>query len=189
MASNIFMSLKGIYDESDDAKNGTTAKRNFDSSASGDSLKSGGPIPLLSYNFSIEQIGSEQGGRPRSVEAVTRTDCVVTKQADARSAHLFRYCCEGYFIGEVDIYVFGLTPSPPYITYSMRYVHIARYEPSYEGDLATETIGLRYGQMTVSWNAAGAGAKEQGNSLTGKSEATWSWVMDSPIKMPKLPSF
>jgi type VI protein secretion system component Hcp len=154
MASNIFMSLKGIYDESDDAKNGTTAKRNFDPTASGKSLES-----------------------------------VVTKQADARSAHLFRYCCEGYFIGEVDIYVFGLTPSPPYMTYSMRYVHIARYEPSCEGDLAMETIGLRYGQMTVTWNAAGAGTKKQGNPLTGKSEATWSWVMEAPIKLPKLPSF
>lgn len=188
MASNIFMSLKGIYDQSDDAKNGTTAMRHFDTKASGYSLSAGGPIEILSYNFSVEQIGSEEGGRPRSVEAVTRTDFVITKQVDARSTHLFRYCCEGFAIGEVDVYVFGLTPSPPYVTYTMRYVHIARYEPSYENNLAIETIGLRYGQMTVFWNAAGGGTADQGNGLTGTSEATWSWVIDAPIKLPKLPS-
>ncbi|MEQ8788335.1 MAG: type VI secretion system tube protein Hcp [Pirellulaceae bacterium] len=189
MASNIFMSLKGIFDQSSDASNGTTALRKFDYSASGESLDSGGPIEIFSYDFSIQQIGSEQGGRPRSVESVERTDCVVTKQVDAHSPKLFRYCCEGYFIGEVDIYVFGITPSPPYITYTMRYVHIARYEPSGKSNLATETIGLRFGQMTVHWNAAGAGSKDQGNQLSGTSEATWSWVIDAPINMPKLPNF
>ena len=142
-----------------------------------------GAIEVLEFNFDIKQIGSEEGGRPRSIEDIQRSEFRFKKPLDCRSPKLFKYCCEGAFIGAAELQIFGPT-SKPYLTYRMTYVHVSSYEPSGGEDLATEWIGLKYGQMAVKWDESGIGEAKHGNAKTGVVINRFSWVMQAPIEFP-----
>ena len=139
-----------------------------------------GAVEVLSYSFAINQIGSEEPGRPRSVEKVARSPLTIVKAADSRTPRLFRYCVRGEFITKARLQVFGPDPTKPYLTYTFSYVHVSSFEPSGGAELSTETIGLSYGQMEVEFDNQGLGTSIQGNSKTGKNWSKWSWVMEMP---------
>lgn len=141
-----------------------------------------GAIEVLDFSFKIEQVGSEPPGRPRSVERIERSEFEFTKAADSRSPKLFRYCCEGTYIGIAELQIFGPT-SVPYICYRMSYVHVSSFSPSGGSELATERIGLKFGEMGVKFNNAGIGLPAQGNSRSGSVTAKWSWVMEIPTQV------
>lgn len=142
-----------------------------------------GAIEVHSFNFGINQVGTEEGGRPRSVEDIRRTEFSFTKAVDSRSPKLFKYCCEGTFIGAAELQVYGPT-GKPYLTYRMTYVHVSSYEPSGGTDVPTEKIGLRYGQMAVKWDDGAIGEKAHGNTKTGVVINRFSWVMQAPFEFP-----
>ncbi|HBN77337.1 MULTISPECIES: type VI secretion system tube protein Hcp [Rubinisphaera] len=170
--SNVYLILsEKLFDETTDGKYGTTA------------INRPGAIEVLNFGFSINQVGSEDPGRPRSVEKIDRTDVKITKAVDSRSPLLFKYCCQGSFIGAAEIQCFGPDPSTPYLVYRMQFVHISSYTPSGGGDVPTEEIGLRFGEMGVRWNDAGIGSERQGNSKTGTLHSNWSWVMEWPVTL------
>lgn len=170
--TNVFLTLsqKG-FDKDGEAgsKFGTTVKHgpvnNDGDATSGNSL---GSIEVLDYSFSIKQVGSEEGGRPRSVERVEHSQVRIKKFVDNRSPLLFEYCVKGEYISEAELLIFGTNPSEPYLKYTMSYVHVASYEPSGGSDLPVESIGLTYGQMKVQWL--------DGDNIT----RAWSWVMEVP---------
>jgi len=143
-----------------------------------------GAIEVLDFGFTIQQIGSEEGGRPRSVEDIKRSEFTFTKAVDSRSPKLFKFCCEGTYIGAAELQVFGPVPDRPYLTYRMTYVHISTYQPSGSDTVPTEQIGLRYGQMAVKFDEAGIGGTENGNPKSGSIVNRFSWVMQAPIEFP-----
>jgi type VI protein secretion system component Hcp len=137
-----------------------------------------GAIEVLNFTFKIEQIGSEQSGRPRSVEAVARSRFVFEKAVDSRSPKLFKYCCEGELIWQAECQIFGPNPGVPYLVYHMGHVHVSGYEPSGGTSLPTEKIELTFGEMAVKFNNAGIGADVHGNTRTGSVLTKWSWLLD-----------
>lgn len=137
-----------------------------------------GAIEVLEFGFKIEQIGSEQSGRPRSVESVERSRFTFKKAVDARSPKLFKWCCDGTLIWQAECQVFGPVPNTPYLTYYMGHVHISSYEPSGSDDVPTETIELTFGEMGVKFNNAGIGGATHGNSRSGSVQTKWSWIFD-----------
>lgn len=148
-----------------------------------------GAIEVLSYNFTVNQKGSEPGGRPRSVEEVVRSEVRIKKMADSRSPKLFRYCCEGAYIASVEIQVYGPVLDKPYLTFHLSYVHISSFEPAGGGPdgFPIEMIGLTYGQMAIKFDNAGMGSKQQGNARSGSVENEWSWVMEMPVTITAGP--
>ncbi len=142
-----------------------------------------GAIEVLDFNFDIEQVGSEEGGRPRSIEDIKKSEFRFKKAVDSRSPKLFKYCCAGEFIGAAELQIYGATDKP-YLTYRMTYVHVSKYEPSGGEDLPTEWISLKYGQMAVKFDEGGMGASKHGNSKTGVIVNRFSWVMQAPFEFP-----
>lgn len=175
MASNVFMSFSG----EDDFK----LESGADYGVTVSNAK--GAIEVLDFEFKIEQIGSEEGGRPRSVESIERGELRFKKAVDSRTPLLFYFCCCGEFISEAALQFYGPSGCPPFLTYTLGYVHVASYEPSGSvNNVPTEWIGLRYGQMKVSWDQTGMGnSTYQGNSRTGTTTKEWSWVLDAPVWM------
>jgi len=160
---------------------GGDGEKNNPASAYGtDAANRPGAIEVQSFEFAVNQIGSEQGGRPRSVEAIERSDLVITRVVDSRSPKLFRYCCEGSYLGIAELQIFGPT-SKPYLVYRMSYVHISSYSASGGTEVPTETIGLKFGEMGVLFNNQGIGEAAQGNDKSGSVFASWSWVMEIPV--------
>jgi len=138
-----------------------------------------GSIEVLDFSFSVEQIGSEPSGRPRSIESIARSKFVFKKAVDSRSPKLFRYCCEGTYIAKAECQIYGPT-NTPYLTYHMAHVHIASYAPSGGEELPTETIGLTFGEMAVKFDNSGIGEGKHGNTRTGSVVTKWSWIFDIP---------
>ena len=137
-----------------------------------------GAIEVLDFSFKIEQIGSEQSGRPRSIEAVTRSRFAFEKAIDARSPKLFKYCCEGTLIWQAECQIFGPNPGVPHTVFHMGHVHVSSYEPSGGSKLATEKIELTFAEMAVKFNNAGVGLPIHGNSRSGSVTTKWSWLLD-----------
>ena len=137
-----------------------------------------GAIEVLEFGFKVEQVGSEQSGRPRSIEAVKRSRFTFKKAVDSRSPKLFKWCCDGTLIWQAQCQVFGPVKGTPYVTYHMGHVHISSYSPSGGGSLPTETIELTFGEMAVKFNNAGIGEAKHGNSRTGSVKTKWSWIFD-----------
>jgi type VI secretion system secreted protein Hcp len=133
-----------------------------------------GLIEVLDYDFKIWQEGSEEGGRPRSVESVKRSTFNFKKYVDNRSPLLFEYCVKGEYISEAQLRVYGTDSAEPYLKYTMSYVHVSKYEPHGGDDLPTEKIELKYGQMKVEWKDQHS-ANESANIARA-----WSWVMEMP---------
>lgn len=170
--SNVFLMLnEPMFNKTDDGSYGTTA------------YNLPGGIEVLDFGFEIEQIGSEDGGRPRSVERVERSDVKITKAVDSRSPLLFRFCCQGTYISFAEIQCYGPDPSTPYLVYRLQYVHISSYSPSGGSEVPTEEIGLRFGELGVKWNDAGIGNPRQGNSKNGSLNSNWSWVTEWPVTL------
>ncbi|MCA9178740.1 MAG: type VI secretion system tube protein Hcp [Planctomycetales bacterium] len=142
-----------------------------------------GAIEVLKFGFEISQVGSEPPGRPRSIEKVDRTDVKIVKAVDSRSPLLFRYCCEGTFIGAAEIQCYGPVPTQPYLVYRLQHVHVSSYSPSGGDDVPMEEIGLRFGEMGVLWDEGGLGVAQHGNSKTGRLGSNWSWVAEWPITL------
>ena len=142
-----------------------------------------GAIEVLEFGFNVEQVGSEPAGRPRSIERVDRSDVKIVKAVDSRSPALFRYCCEGTFIGAAEIQCYGPVPTAPYLVYRLQHVHIGSYSPSGGSDVPTEEIGLRFGEMGVLWDDQGIGVAKHGNTKTGRVGHNWSWVAEWPITL------
>jgi type VI protein secretion system component Hcp len=141
---------------------GQAEETNLDPDKSKDVL---GSIEVLEYKFSINQVGSEDPGRPRSVESIQRSQFRFKKFVDNRSPILFFYCVTGKWITKAELMVFGTDRVSPYLTYTMSDVHVSSYEPSGGGDLPTEWISLMYGRMCVD---------------VDKVKRAWSWVFESP---------
>lgn len=142
-----------------------------------------GSIEVLEFNFNLTQVGSEPPGRPRSIERVDRSEVSVVKAVDSRSPILFRYCCEGTFIGAAEIQCYGPVPTAPYLVYRLQHVHIGTYSPSGGDGVPTETIGLRFGEMGVLWDDTGIGIEQHGNTKQGRIGHNWSWVAEWPITL------
>ena len=159
-------------------RSGTATATQPDSDYGSNAANRAGAIEVLDFSFKIEQIGSEEGGRPRSVETVVRSRFVFEKAVDARSPKLFKYCCEGELIWQAECQIFGPNPNVPYMVYHMGHVHVSSFEPSGGSSLATEKIELTFGEMAVKFDNAGIGAVKHGNSRTGSVTAKWSWVFD-----------
>ncbi len=137
-----------------------------------------GAIEVLDFGFSVEQIGTEPSGRPRSIEAVTRSRFTFEKAVDSRSPKLFKYCCEGTLIWQAECQVFGPVGNKPYLVYHMGHVHVSKYNPSGGSKLPTETIELTFGEMAVKFDNAGIGGSKHGNTRTGSVTTKWSWILD-----------
>ncbi|GAB5442179.1 MAG: hypothetical protein Fues2KO_25280 [Fuerstiella sp.] len=143
-----------------------------------------GAIEVLSYSHTIQQIGAESGGRPRSVEDVSHGDFEIEKAVDAFSPLLFHMCCSGTYIAEAKVLLYSAgggwswsankTPPtgypPPFLEYTMSYVHISYVSPSGGSGIPTEKIGLKYGQMRV-------------KHLPSNTQRDWSLVMEAPVKL------
>jgi type VI protein secretion system component Hcp len=154
--SNVFLTLseKGF-------KGGGDAGDTFGSTVAGKT----GSIEVLDYGFSIEQVGTEEGGRPRSVERIKRSTVTITRWVDNRSPLLFEYCVKGEYIATAELQIFGRDRDTPYLKYIMSFVHIGKYSASGGSDLPKETIELIYGQMRITFE-----------SVT----RAWSWVVEAP---------
>ncbi len=164
------------------ANTGTSDNDPESAYGTGVSYKSGA-IEVLNFGFKVEQVGAEEGGRPRSVEKTKRSDLVIKKVIDSRSPKLYRWCCEGAFIKEAELQLYAGTDTP-FAVYWMSFVHISSYEVSGGGAVPTEEIGLRFGKMGVKFNNAGIGTSAQGNSKTGSVQGVWNWVEELPASGP-----
>lgn len=143
-----------------------------------------GSIEVLGYSHTIQQVGAESGGRPRSVEEVRHNDFEIEKAVDAFSPLLFHMCCSGTYIAEAKVLLYsasggwGTTSSTdyptaypePFLIYTMSYVHISYVSPSGGSGIPTEKIGLKYGQMRV-------------KHLPSNTQRDWSQVMEAPVKL------
>ena len=127
-----------------------------------------GLIEVLDYSFNIEQVGTEEGGRPRSVERIKRTTVTIKRWVDNRSPLLFEYCVKGEYLSEAELQIFGSDRETPYLKYILGHVHVAKYSPSGGNDLPKETIELTYGQMRVTF---------------GSVSRAWSWVVEAPTDL------
>lgn len=139
-----------------------------------------GAIEVLKFSFSVDHVGSQPPGQPRSVEGVTRTPLTIDRAVDSRSPKLFSYCCRATIIETAKLLVFGPRTDVPYLTYEMKGVHISKYAPSSDGNLPTETLDLTFDQMKVKFDNAGIGEAVHGNGRGGNVTYTWNWVMEVP---------
>lgn len=147
-----------------------------------------GAIEVLSFSFSIDQVVSEDAdGRQGIVERIQRGDVEIEKAADSRSPKLFIYCCKAVMFEKAELKIFGPRVDKPYLIYEMKGVRISKYAASGGSSLATEKIGLRFGQMKVKFDNAGIGTARNGNSRVGKVEYTWNWTMEVPGFSPLPP--
>lgn len=149
-----------------------------------------GSIEVLGVKNEIRQIGSEDGGRPRSVETVEHGEMRILKYIDRLSPKLFQFCSMGRFIGEARLLIYsahgGYTWSSsqvqlpnPCMEYRMSYVHISSIElEASEEDITMEWIGLKYGQMKMTWDESGIDALD--DHTQGKVVESWSHVMEMP---------
>lgn len=142
-----------------------------------------GKIELQSFAWGLEQIGEEQGGRPRSVEHVEHENFTVTKHVDANTPKLFEICAAAIYLWSVDILLFdgvvqdleGQEKTKPYLAYTMKGVHFASYSVDSDEGIPVETIGLRYGSIAVGWKPESSSGNPD---VTGKLEAGWSNMFD-----------
>jgi type VI secretion system Hcp family effector len=124
-------------------------------------------IELRSFQYGIEQIGEETGGRPRSVEHVAHGAFVVTKHVDSHTPKLFEICASAVYLSRVDIILFDgslttddkgvVTQQDPYLAYTMKGVHIAGYTVDSAEGVPIERICLKYGSIAVGWNGGASG--------------------------------
>lgn len=139
-------------------------------------------IEILGFDVEVKQVGSEIGGKPRSVEAVVPGSFNVKKAVDGASPLLFRWCCIGEWLASVTISCYATINDPPYMVYEMKGVHIASWKPSSGGGLPTESIGLKYAKLAVKYNEAGLGDAVHGNDdPAGAVEKEWNWVVELPV--------
>ncbi len=152
-----------------------------------------GAIEVLAIKHEIEQIGSEGGGRPRSVEAVEHGELKILKHIDPRSPKLLKFCCMGEFINEARLLVYSahgkyswdstshaVTLPKPCMEYLMRWVHISSIELEGADEGApTEWIGLKYGQIKVTWSESGIISAEEHSD--GDITEYWSHIMEAPL--------
>lgn len=138
-----------------------------------------GAMELLEWEFSIEQEGSQDGGKPRSVERVKHGELKIKRQMDSRSPKLFYYCCSATFLTQAQLMVYSVT-SDPILTITMTWVHVSRYEPKGGDGVPKEEVGFRYGEMNVKWNDSGMGGANFGYGVTGSIDTSWSWVFETP---------
>lgn len=148
-----------------------------------------GAMELLEWEFAIEQEGSQDGGKPRSVERVKHGEFKIKRQMDSRSPKLFYYCCSATFLNQAQLSVFSVN-STAFLTITMSWVHVSSYEPKGGEGVPTEEVGFRYGEMNVKWNDNGMGGENFGfpSSLNGSIDTSWSWVFETPSQInPHLP--
>ena len=159
--SNVYLTLSEKGFESDGAEG------NWGSTVANKT----GLIEVLDYSFGVKQVGTEEAGRPRSVERIERSLFQFKRYVDNRSPLLFEYCVKGEYLKEAELRVFGTDPASPYLKYTMSFVHVSSYDANGGDDLPTETIQLAYGQMRVTFE--------------GVSRA-WSWVFETPTDLHLL---
>ena len=141
-----------------------------------------GAIELLSFDCSVQQVGDQTGGKPRSVEAVVPGDFNITKAVDGTSPLLFKWCCIGEYLSTVTIGCFSTVSDTPYLEYKLKGVHIAKWNPSSKGGLPTESIALKYGRLTVKYDHSGLGGVDHGIvEPPGAVDKQWSWVIELPV--------
>jgi type VI secretion system Hcp family effector len=158
-----------------------TSSESFGNAGTG-AVNRGGAIEILGFDCSIEQVGSEIGGKPRSVEAVVPGAFNIKKAIDASSPLFFRWCCIGEYISSMTVSCYAVDPEKPYAVFKMNGVHITTYKPSSSGGLPTEDIALKYGKLSVKYNGAGLGSADHGNgSGSVNVEKAWSWVVGMPV--------
>lgn len=145
-------------------------------------------IELLSFEWSLNQIGDEQGGRPRSVEHVEHDEFVVTKHVDANTPRLFDVCAKGTYLWLVKVLLHdgvqttncpseGQNPGPdPYLAYTMSGVHIASYSVESDDGIPVETIGMKYGAISVGWKRENHSGND--SDKTGVITRGWANVFD-----------
>jgi type VI protein secretion system component Hcp len=140
-----------------------------------------GLMEIDDWECKIEQEGSQDGGKPRSVERVKHGEFTCKRKMDSRSPKLFYFCASGTFIGQAQLQVFGAT-NDPFLTISMSWVHISSYEPHSSESVPMETFGVRYGEMQVKWSDGALGGDLYGYSTTntGSITTSWSWVCETP---------
>lgn len=150
-----------------------------------------GAMELLEWEFAIEQEGSQDGGKPRSVERIKHGEFKIKRQMDSRSPKLFYYCCSASFINQAQLCVYSVN-TDAFLTITMTWVHVSSYEPKGGEGVPTEEVGFRYGEMNVKWNDNGMGGENFGFSskLNGSINTSWSWVFETPTHInPHLPEF
>jgi len=148
-----------------------------------------GSMELLEWSFALEQEGSQDGGKPRSVERVKHGEFKIKRQMDSRSPKLFYYCCSGEFVNQAQMTVFSVN-STPILTITMTWVHVSSWEPQGGEGVPIEEVGFRFGEMQVNWNDSGLGGANYGVSLSGSISTSWSWVFETPTQLnPHLPEF
>lgn len=140
-----------------------------------------GSMEVDDWEFKLEQEGSQDGGKPRSVERVKHGEFVIKRKMDSRSPKLFYFCCSAQMIGEAILNVFSSTTSP-FLTITLSWVHISSYEPSSGDGTPEETVGLRFGEMKVKWDDSALGGDLYGYSTTNQGSifTSWSWVFETP---------
>ena len=179
MAIDLFMK---IYTAGEGV--GSLGTGNFQSSGSLDARSNeltGKSMELQSFEWSLNQIGEEQGGRPRSVEHVEHNEFVVTKHVDAHTPLLFEVCAAAAYLWKVKILLHDAVrtadnPNPePYLAYTMQGVHFASYSVDSDEGIPVETIGMKYGAISVGWKTI----NHSGNGATdGVISRGWSNVLD-----------
>jgi type VI protein secretion system component Hcp len=148
-----------------------------------------GAIRLQSFNYSIQQHGSEYAGRPRSVESVEHGDFNVSRFADTRSPHLFRLVARAEFVSEVNVLVFSESPrqTAPYLIFNMTCVHVASYAIEYgSGPYPTELIGFKYGNLKIIGRGQYLPVAMFKYAPGGYCEESFSQVMNIPKALPGL---
>lgn len=148
-----------------------------------------GSMEVLEWDYKIEQEGSQEGGKPRSVERVKHGEFTIKRQMDRRSPKLFYYCCSGEFINQAQLTMFSFMTTP-FLTITMNWVHVSAYEPKGGEGVPLEIVGFRYGEMSIKWNDAGMGDENYGVTLNGSIASSWSWVFETPTTLnPHFPDF
>jgi type VI secretion system Hcp family effector len=139
-----------------------------------------GSIEVLEFSFSVSHVGSQPPGQPRSVEAVTRTPLTVKKKVDKRSPKLFKACCRAAIFSEAELVVYATNPDNPYAKYKMKGVHVSGFSTASSDHIPEETLQLTFDQMKVTFDNAGIGTEQEGNTATGSVDETWNWIMEVP---------
>jgi type VI secretion system Hcp family effector len=142
-----------------------------------------GAVEVHEFDVEIQQVGSEVGGKPRSVEAVVPGAFKVKKAIDGTSPLWFRWCCIGEYISSVTISCYATVPDTPYAVFKMSGVHVTGYKPSSSGGLPTEELTFKYGKLSVKYNGAGLGSETEFGNTSGATnvEKAWSWVVELPV--------
>lgn len=144
-------------------------------------------IELRSFKYGLEQIGEETGGRPRSVEHVVHGAFVVTKHVDSHTPKLIEICASATYLSRVDVLLFDgqlttdaagkVVKQEPYLTYTMKGVHIAGYSVDSDEGVPLETIALKYGSIAVGWKGDNSGGNIHDDSKAAYSFG-WSNMFD-----------